>query len=152
MPTSQRQHIRFSLNVPAVRYTKFGEKQETVLHQISVGGCLAEWEDNISTGEEFRLEIQLPNKNWLPLKCKVVYQFEHNGLGIKFSDVTRFEQELIARTIVDLLEKENLPVVADPFAQPPRAFRTESLKLTDPDAEKERLLGQAMSSENNPLA
>src|SRR5688572_8699977 len=79
MTINDRQHIRFSLDIPAIRYSKFGEKLETLLHQISIGGCLLEWDENLLTGEVFRLEIQLPNGNWLPLVCKVLYKFEDNG-------------------------------------------------------------------------
>src|SRR4051794_30063444 len=38
MSINQRQHIRFSLDIPAI-YSRFGEKQETRLEQISIGGC-----------------------------------------------------------------------------------------------------------------
>lgn len=145
MTDHQRQHIRFSLDIPAVRYTKFGEKIETLLHQISIGGCLAEWDENVYTGDEFRLEIQLPNKNWLPLKCKALYRFENNGIGIQFMDVTRFEQELIARVISHSLEREGLPMRVDPFAQPQQFADQTAPKLTDRRREREEMLAKIMS-------
>ena len=147
MPDYKRQYIRFSLDIPAVRYTKFGEKQETVLHQISLGGCLAEWDENVYTGDEFRLEIRLPNKNWLPLKCKVVYRFEHNGIGIKFADLTRFEQELTALIISDSLAQQGLPMRVDPFAQPPQFADQNAPGLTDRRREREEMLGKIMSGD-----
>lgn len=147
MPDFQRQHIRFSLDIPAVRYTKFGEKQETVLHQISVGGCLAEWDENVFTGDEFRLEIRLPNKNWLPLKCKALYRFEHNGIGIKFTEATRFEQELIARIISHSLAEEGLPLAVDPFSQPSRFVGNGEPRLTDRRREREEMLAKIMSGD-----
>ena len=55
MSISQRQHIRFSLDIPAWIYTKFGEKQQTLLQQISVGGCFTGWEENIYIVDEFRM-------------------------------------------------------------------------------------------------
>ncbi|MCU1289598.1 MAG: PilZ domain protein [Acidobacteria bacterium] len=148
MSDYQRQHIRFSLDIPAIRFTRFGEKQETLLHQISVGGCLAEWDENVFTGDEFRLEIQMQNKNWLPLKCKAVYRFENNGIGIKFLDITRFEQELLARIISDTLASEGLPMQIDPFAQPNRFAESAVPRLTDHRREQEELLERIMSSDD----
>jgi hypothetical protein len=143
----QRQHIRFSLDIPAVRYTKFGEKVETLLQQISIGGCLAEWDENIFTGDEFRLEIQLPNRNWLPLKCKALYRFENNGIGIKFLDITRFEQELISRIISNSLAQEGLPMQVDPFSQPQKFTDKNAPRVTDRRREKEEILEKIMSGD-----
>ena len=150
MSLNQRQHVRFSLDIPAVRYTKFGEKQEILLQQISIGGCLLEWDENIFTGEVFRLEIQLPNKNWLPLTCKALYKFENNGIGAKFVDVSKFEQELIAKIISHSLTQEGLPGQVDPFAPPPK-FADEPRKtepsITDRRKQHDELLEKIMSSE-----
>ena len=149
MPISQRQHIRFSLDIPAFRYTKFGEKMETLINQISIGGCLADWDESVFTGDEFRLELQLPNKNWLPLKCKVLYKFENNGIGIKFLDITRFEQELIAKIITHSLEKEGLPLQIDAFSSPHRFFDDDEPRITDILREREQKLEQIMSGDSN---
>ena len=99
--------------------TKYGERQETVLQQISIGGCFTGWEENIYTGDEFRMEIELPNGNRLPLACKAVYRFDNTGVGVKFIDITRFEQSLISKVISERLKAEGLPVHIDPFTQPP---------------------------------
>ena len=150
MSIDQRQHVRFSLDIPAVRYTRFGEKQETVLQQISIGGCLLDWEDGLFTGETFRLEIRLPNGNWLPLTCKVLYKFENNGIGAKFVDITRFEQELVGKIISNALVREGLPVQVDPFAQPPQFVageRRSEPQITNAERLKDELLEQIMSSE-----
>ena len=147
MADFQRQHTRFSLDIPAVRYTKFGEKIETVLHQISIGGCLAEWDENVFTGEEFRLEIQLRNKNWLPLRCKALYRFENNGIGVKFTDITRFEQELIVRIISDSLAQEGLPMQIDPFSQPQRFAEDAAPRVTDRRREQDEMLERIMSGD-----
>lgn len=151
MSISQRQHIRFSLDLPAIRYTKFGERQEIVLHQISIGGCLLEWDDSILTGEVFRLEIQLPNGNWLPLTCKVLYKFEDNGIGAKFLDITKFEQELVGKVISNNLSQSGLPMQVDPFAQPPKFgddTRKKDPSITDNRKKQDELLEKIMSSES----
>ncbi len=150
MSIAQRQHIRFSLDIPAIRYSKFGERQETVLQQISIGGCLLDWDESLFTGETFRLEVRLPNGNWLPLKCKVLYKFENNGIGAKFVDITEFEQKLVGRIITNALEKEGLPVQVDPFAQPPKFVDSTDKpepQLTDQRRLQDELLEKIMSSE-----
>ena len=98
---------------------KFGETQETILQQISIGGCFTGWEENVYVGDEFRMEIQLPNGNYLPLKCKALYRFDHTGIGVKFIDICQFEQELISKIIAHKLEQEGVPLQIDPFTLPP---------------------------------
>jgi hypothetical protein len=70
---------------------------------------------NIFIGDEFRMEIELPNRNYLPLSCKAMYRFDNTGIGVKFVDVCEFEQELISRIIAYRLEAEGVPLQIDPF-------------------------------------
>lgn len=121
---------------------------ETVINQISIGGCLVEAEENIFVGEEFRLEIRLPNKNWLPLYCKVLYKGEDMGIGAKFLNITRFEQELLATVISQSLEASNLPVQVSPFQNPSKLNPKRGPQITDQRAKKEEILEQILSSEN----
>jgi hypothetical protein len=145
MGIEQRRHIRFSLDIPAVRYTKYGEAVETMISQISVGGCLAEWDENVYIGDEFRLLVELPNKNFLPLVCKAIYKFADNGIGAKFSDITQFEQELLARIISRALEKQGLPLQVDPFALPKMPAQKQVPKITDSRRQKDELLEEIFS-------
>lgn len=148
MSINQRKHIRFSLDIPATMVTKFGERQETYLQQISIGGCFTDWEENLYAGDEFRLEIELPNKNRLPLKCKAIYRFEDTGIGVRFVDVSQFEQELIAKIIADRMVREGLPEFPDPFKQPARLIEEdESPKISDRRHEREQILEKIMSSD-----
>jgi len=148
MSISQRRYIRFSFDIPALLITKFGERHETILQQISIGGCFTEWEENIYTGDEFRLEIELPNKNRLPLKCKALYRFEDTGIGVKFLNITQFEQQLIAKIISHRLAIEGLPIEVDPFGQP-STFKEEGnlLYVTDARRDKEMMLEKIMSGD-----
>lgn len=148
MSIEQRRHTRFSLEIPAVIFTKHGERQETVLQQISIGGCFTGWEENIYAGDEFRIEIQLPNKNRLPLACKAVYRFENTGVGVKFIDITEFEQSLVSKIITEKLTAEGLPLHIDPFSQPPPVIQ-EPLQptITDIRKTKEEMLEKIMSSD-----
>lgn len=122
MGIEQRRHIRFSLDIPAIRQAKYGEAIETILHQISIGGCLLEWDDNIFIGDELRILARLPNGNFLPLTGKALYIFNGVGIGIRFLEITKFEQELLAKIITHSLEAQNLPVPIDPFAQPRKTY------------------------------
>lgn len=122
MSIEQRRHIRFSLDIPAIRQSKYGEAVETILHQVSIGGCLLEWDENIYVGDELRILIRLPNKNYIPLTGKALYIFDGIGIGIKFMEITKFEQELLAKIIFHSLETQNLPIPIDPFAQPKKSF------------------------------
>lgn len=148
MSISQRQHIRFSLDIPAWIFTKFGEKQQTLLQQISVGGCFTGWEENIYIGDEFRMEIQMPNGNYLPLHCKALYRFEHTGIGVKFVDITGFEQELVSQIIAARLDAEGVPLQVDAFAQP-NAFADEDKgpRITDIREKTDAILERIMTTD-----
>jgi hypothetical protein len=140
MGIEQRRHIRFSMDIPATRYTKYGEAVETVISQISIGGCLAEWDESVYIGDEFRLLLQLPNKNFLPLTCKALYKFPDNGIGTKFMDITQFEQELLAKIISHSLEMQGLPLQVDPFALPRKSVSADVPRVSDSRREKDEIL------------
>ncbi len=150
MPIEQRKHTRFSLEIPAVIFTKYGERQKTTLDQISIGGCFTGWEENIYAGDEFRIEIQLPNKNWLPLASKAVYRFENTGVGVKFVDITQFEQMLVSEIIAEKLKAEGLPVDVDPFSQPSRvSLDKPQPSITDERKDREEMLEKIMSGDES---
>lgn len=139
--------MRFSLAIPAVISTKYGERQDTVLQQISIGGCFTGWEENIFTGDEFRMEIGLPNGNRIPLACRAVYRFENTGLGVQFTDITPFEQSLVADIIRERLRTEGLPTHIDPFAQPAPVALGENAGVDKARLEREEMLERVMSGE-----
>lgn len=145
MSIEQRRHIRFSLDIPAVRYTKHGQATETVLNQISIGGCLAAWDADVYVGDEFRLLVELPNKNFLPIHCKVLYRSEDVGIGAKFLDITQFEQELLTKIITQNLDDHGLPLQVSPFVQPRKFVKTEEPKMTDPRRDREDILEDILS-------
>ncbi len=146
MGIEQRRHIRFSLDIPAIRFTKYGEAVETLVSQVSIGGCLTEWDESIYVGDEFRLFLQLPNKNYLPLSCKALYKFADNGIGTRFLDITQFEQELIAKIISYALEKQGLPLQVDPFALPKNAAKKDVPTLTDPHQQRDQKLDEILAT------
>jgi hypothetical protein len=149
MSINQRKHIRFSLDIPAIIYTKFGERQVTRLEQISIGGCFTGWEENIYIGDEFRMEIELPNQNYLPLQCRALYKFEHTGIGVRFIDITEFEQELISTIIAHKLEIEGVPLQIDPFTLPPTFVREDpSPRITDIRQKRDAVLQRIMAGDD----
>lgn len=149
MSINQRQHIRFSLDVPAILTTADGRRQPTLLQQISIGGCFTEWEENIYTGDEFRLEIDLPNGNRLPLRCKALYRFENTGIGARFLDITPFEQRLISDIINHRIEKEGIPLVVDPFRAPKKYIGEDDYpELSEMRRRREAMLDEAMSGDD----
>jgi hypothetical protein len=150
MSIEKRQYIRFSLDISGFRQADTGEEVEIVINQISVGGCLAEWDETIFTGDEFRMELALPNKNRLPLLGKAIYRFSGKGIGIKFQDITPFEQELLASIITERLENEGLPVMVDPFVQPPKYFdegNGRRRQVPEEKLQEEALIDQVVATE-----
>ncbi len=126
--------------------SKYGERRITLLQQISIGGCFTDWEENIYPGDEFRLEIDLPNGNRLPLKCKAIYRFEDTGIGVRFVDITQFEQEFISKIISERMRREGLPDHTDPFCKPPRSIEEEkTTHVTDDKLDLEMKLEEVMS-------
>jgi hypothetical protein len=148
MSIDQRQHTRFSLDVPAILFGKFGEQHVTTLQQISVGGCLTGWEENVYPGDEFRLEIELPNRNRLPLKCKAVYRFTGVGIGVRFLDITQFEQELVAKIIETRMNDVGLPLPFDPFTQPKPPAAPQSANIPEFKLKHEAMLEDVMSGKS----
>lgn len=148
MSIEKRRHIRFSLDIPALRCTKYGETFEIMLHQISIGGCLAEWDESVLVGEEFRLLLPLPNQNRLPLACKTLYRFADNGIGVKFLNITQFEQELISKIISKNLETQGLPMQIDPFGVPHTYGKKVEPRITDNRVKKDEILDDILSIEN----
>lgn len=119
-----------------------------MLQQISVGGCFTGWEENIFIGDEFRMEIGLPNGNLLPLQCKALYRFDHTGIGVKFLDITQFEMELISKIIAFRLEEEGVPLQIDPFNPPPVFVRDDaSPRIVDIRQKRDAVLQRIMAGD-----
>lgn len=148
MSINQRQHIRFSLDIPATLVTAHGERQETTLQQISIGGCFTDWDENIYTGDEFRVEVDLPNGNALPLRGKAVYRFENTGIGVRFVDINEFEQRLISKIVAHHFERHGVPLPVDPFKIPSKFIgEDDNPAIVASKRESEKLLADAMSTQ-----
>lgn len=149
MHSNHRQHLRFSLDIPVLIFPVSGPTIDGTLQQISIGGCFTPWINDIFLGDIFRIELFLPTGNKLPLYCKAIYKFEGSGIGAKFVDITRFEQELIAQTIKQRLYDDGMHISVDPFSTPTSFFTANDPNaLTDARQEKEKKLQHAMSDED----
>lgn len=150
MSSEKRRFIRFSLDLQAFRRDANYESVPTLIRQVSVGGCMIGWDENVFIGDLFRLEIELPNKNRLPLVCKALYKFPGSGVGTKFVNISQFEQELLGQVISHSLESDGLPLLVDPFAIPPTyiAQMTEENDELFSKRREDSIAEEIMSSDN----
>lgn len=150
MSIPQRQYIRFSLDLRVRIYDNYGQRREAGLTQVSIGGCFIDWDDEILVGDEFRMEMPLPDGNFLPLACKAIYRFEDMGIGIKFLDISQFEQQFISKIIEKRLEDEGVPLQIDPFNVPPRFINEEpSPRVIDIRQKRDLILERIMSADGS---
>ena len=97
-----------------------------------------------ATNSGWNLRCQTGNR--LPVTCKVVYCFDDKGIGAKFVDITKFEQDLIAKTISASLEMDGLPMPVDAFEKPPKFDDAEvSLKVSTKREKFEEKLEEVMA-------
>jgi hypothetical protein len=117
MSSESRRYIRFSLSLQARRLQSDEKYIPISINQIGIGGCLIDWDERVNVGDSVRVELLLQNRNWLPLDCKILYRMPGAALGVKFQNITKFEQELIAKLISVNLAENGLPY-ENPFATP----------------------------------
>ena len=111
---------------------------------------MAEYDGSILTGDDFRLELTLANKNRLPIYCKAIYRFPGKGIGLIFQEISQFEQELLGTVICLNLENEGLPLLVNPFTQPPTYFEKESSRpaqISEVQLKAEELMDDLMATE-----
>ena len=69
------------------------------LSDVSLGGCYVETLAVVTVGEHIRFEIQLPTGRWLPLQGEVVYHQPNLGFGVRFTELSELELEMLANII-----------------------------------------------------
>jgi hypothetical protein len=127
---------------------KNGDALQIIVRDVSLGGCLMDWDENIFPGQEFRIELELPNKNRLPLLCKILYKSANRGIGAKFIDVSQFEQELLGQIISQNLEDDGVSLAVDPFAMPPTYVAQNDEEFLDERYSTEEMPDEIMSTDN----
>ncbi len=127
MSIEERRYERYSIILPAFRFAANGERKDVLLKQISILGCFLEWDESLAIGDTFRLELILPNNNYLPVMCQTIYRLPDMGLGVKFLNISHFEQTLVAQMIVHEHEKNKLSF-KNPFNFPDTEIEEEMSK------------------------
>ena len=148
MSKTRRKNNRFSVDVPAVLVRSHGHSRPVNVQQISIGGCLAAPASEVYVGDEFRLEIELPNGNRVPMMCKAVYQFDEAGIGARFVHLTAFQRELIEEIIIDSLEADGLPLPPDAFEQ---AEESQDTGADHPRPKREEILDNILATDKDAL-
>ncbi|MEO7659733.1 MAG: hypothetical protein ABIV48_08975, partial [Pyrinomonadaceae bacterium] len=71
------------------------------------------------------------------------------GIGVKFLDISEFEQELISKIIEHKLDSEGVPLQVDPFNLPPTFVGSDpSPRITDIRQKRDAVLQRIMSGDN----
>lgn len=94
----KRRDERVSLPLEALCEGHSG-KYTARLSDVSLGGCYVETLAVVSVGEHIRFEIQLPTGRWLPLQGEVVYHQPNLGFGVRFTELSELEREMLASVI-----------------------------------------------------
>jgi hypothetical protein len=123
MSENQRKYLRFPITLQARRNSSDGETFPFVIREIGLGGCLCDWIEMSYVGQKSRMEILLQNGNWFPVNVKILYRIPDRHVGMKFLDLTLFEQEVIASLITGVSEKQKVEI-QNPFAEPPPLIQT----------------------------
>jgi hypothetical protein len=127
MRVERRKYSRFSFVQLAERETVFHAFVKIRVWETSVGGCFVEWFEDARLGDEFRLKMRLPNGNFVPLVCKIIYRFTGIGVGVKFLELTKFEQDLVAE-IIKFEMRRQFKTEVEPFAPPEKFYEIFSAK------------------------
>ena len=94
----KRRDERVSLPLEA-RCEGLSGKYTARLSDLSFGGCYVETLALVAVGERIRFEIQLPTGRWLPLNGEVVYHQQNLGFGVRFTELSELDHEMLAHII-----------------------------------------------------
>jgi hypothetical protein len=94
----KRRDERVSLPLEA-RCEGLSGKYTARLSDVSIGGCYVETLALVAVGERIRFEIQLPTGRWLPLHGEVVYHQQNLGFGVRFTELSELDREMLAHII-----------------------------------------------------
>jgi Tfp pilus assembly protein PilZ len=92
--SSMREHMRKSCSLDVVFKTD-GQKYKDVILNISTVGVFIETNTTLSVGQEMSLTFNLPNYEYpLTLEGSVAW-IGSNGIGIQFTDLSGYQEEII---------------------------------------------------------
>lgn len=83
----------------AVRWDGLSGMHSARISDLGLSGCYIETLAQVAPGEEIRFEIQLPTGHWMPLRGTIVYHHPNLGFGVRFTDLTLMERNVLARVL-----------------------------------------------------
>jgi Tfp pilus assembly protein PilZ len=111
---NKRLHPRVEISWEA-RLENSDKSQEVILKDISLGGAFVVCQEPLAMQDQFKIIINLPNSEALPLNAEVVWsnanmpldKVVNRGMGIKFINNAPREHQQLQEAINAALEKSN---------------------------------------------
>lgn len=101
MEKDLRQNKRTNLSLEVTVEFSSG-KREVRISDLSMSGCFIDSIAPVTQGESVIFMVRMPTSGeQLKLNGEVVYVFPNSGFGIKFTDLTEEEQNIIKQLIVE---------------------------------------------------
>ena len=104
MNDEKRLSERVVTNLP-VRWHGVSGSHEDRVEDLSVTGCFVNTKGAVDVGEMVSLLIQLPSREWLPLRGKVVFYHQMTGFSVAFA----IEDEKQRQELNELVASQNSP-------------------------------------------
>ena len=106
MPDQTRHYERVLLPLEVRWEDSLSGKQTARVSDLGLGGCYSESIAQVSVGEHIRFEVQLPRGGWMPLRGDVVHLQPMLGFGVRFTEQTLMERNLLEHFIKEVRERE----------------------------------------------
>ena len=90
--TERRRARRIKVNFKA-RWEGAWARREGYIADLSMTGCFILTPDLVKTGEQVKLEIELPRRGALKLEGEVVYKVEEMGFAISFTNAGETDRQ-----------------------------------------------------------
>lgn len=82
-----------------VRWEGLSGQYSARINDLSLSGCYIESLAQVAPGDEIHFEVQLPTGFWMPLRGLVVYHQPNLGFGVKFTNLTMMERNVLSRVL-----------------------------------------------------
>ena len=103
---NSRTHIRAPLSLEVI-FEGISGKREARISDISLGGCYVDAMQQVGDGETIKLNIRLPNREWISLSGRVVYTTQMpSGFGVRFTEMSDEARKSLDQAISEHLEKQ----------------------------------------------
>jgi hypothetical protein len=106
MPDESRHYERVMLPLEVRWEDSLSGKHTARVSDLGLGGCYIESLAQVAVGERIRFEVQLPAGGWMPLRGEVMHVQPSLGFGVRFTEQTMMERNLLEHFIKAVLEKQ----------------------------------------------